>query len=393
VQSTTTTTLASGGAGDTAAWNVPAADIAISPRSADWAHRYWNYADSYDHNWSIEFGLDQPGNDFSLPEYSAADATTVARVFQRPVATWNGHFDVPNGSTIPWNPAWLPSDGTDAYMIITDPATGEEWDIWGLSAPAYLPGTVSQAECSVDLTDAALGFDSSSDLCAASVNAVTNPSGQVVDTRTYTGNFPWAGGGGLQNTAGLVTPEQVESGTIDHALKLSVGPELSMTGPECPADVTTPDDPQVGTTCGTAVAPAGQFENRGTESPASALADMVPEGTRLIINDSDAQIDAWLDARGYTGALRQTAKVFAVALRDYGLIQTDTSKGPAVISVDGGRNPVVADGWRSLGIADDGSTLLDGLVTASNIEVLEPATNHCSDGSSHLYCWASSTGY
>jgi hypothetical protein len=377
-----------------AAWNVPAADVAISPRSADWANRYWNYADSFDHNWTVEFGLGVAGNDFSVAEYSTADATTTARVFQRPVDAWNGNFDVPNGSTIPWNPSWTPSAGSDAYMIIHDPGTGEEWDIWALSMPIYQAGTVSQIECTLDVTDAVAGFQADTDLCAAGLNIITGPDGKPADTRSYRGNFPGAGGGGLQNSAGLTTPEEVASGVIKHALKFTVGPELSMTGPVCPADVSTPDDPRVGTTCGTAVAPAGQFENRATNSDPAALQDMVPEGTRLIINDTDAQIDQWLDQRGYTGTLRQTARTFAIALRDYGLIQTDTSKGPAAIPVAGGSNPATAAEWRSLGITDDGTTLLDGLVTASNIEVLEPATNHCGDGStSHIFCWASSTGY
>jgi hypothetical protein len=377
-----------------AAWAVPAADIAISPRSADWANRYWNYADSFDHNWTIEFGLEANGNDYSIAKYSTADATTVARIFQRPVASWNGGFDLPDGGTIPWNPAWTPADGNDAEVIVTDPNTGEEWDIWALSTPTYLPGSVSQAECSLDLADAALGFDATVDLCAASVTIVSSPDGKVADTRTYRGNDPTAGGGGgIQNSAGLTSPEEVATGVIKHALKLSVGPELSMTGPACPADVTTPDDPRVGTTCGTAVAPAGQFENHATTSTTAQLRDMVPEGTRLVINNTDAQIDAWLDQRGYTGELRQTARIFAVALRDYGLLQTDTSNGPAAIQVAGGGNSATTAGWRALGITDDGTTLIDGLVTASNIEVLEPATNQCADGSSHLFCWASSTGY
>jgi hypothetical protein len=397
VGSTTTTTprASASGAADAslAAWNVPAADVAISPRSADWANRYWNFADSFDHNWSIEFGLDAIGNDYSIPMYSTTDATTVARVFQRPVDRWNGTFAIANGGTIPWNPAWIPASGTDSTMIITDPTSGQEWDLWALSTPTLLNGVLSQSECTLDLTDAAAGFDASADLCAATLSIPTNPDGKVAAMATYTGNDPAAGGGGIQNSAGLTTPAEVASGVIKHALKFAVGPQLSMTGPVCPADVTTPDDPRVGTTCGLAVAPAGQFENRAETSDTAALQDMVPEGTRLIISNTDAQIDAWLDARGYTGTLRATARTFAVALRDYGLIETDTTGGPANIQVSGGRNDDVAAGWRNLGIADDGSTLLDGLVTASNIQVLEPATNQCADGPSHLSCWATSTGY
>jgi hypothetical protein len=277
--------------------------------------------------------------------------------------------------------------------MILDPDTGEEWDIWALSTPQIPTGSVNQLECSLDLTDAAGGFDPTADLCAASVNIIASPDGKVADTRTYTGNFPSADGGGIQGTYGLTTPQEVESGVIKHALNFSVSPVLSMTGPVCPSDVTTPDDPRVATTCGTAVAPAGQFENRNIISTPDQLQKMVPEGTRLVVDNTDAQIDAWLDSRAYTGVLRQTARTFAVALRDYGLIQSDTSGGPAFIGVSGANNPVTAAGWRSLGIADTGFTLLDGLVTASNIKVLEPATNQCPDGPSHIFCWATATGY
>src|SRR5690606_21931808 len=48
------------------AWETPARQIATSNRSADWARRYWNHADEFDKNWSIEFGFDEPSNDYSV---------------------------------------------------------------------------------------------------------------------------------------------------------------------------------------------------------------------------------------------------------------------------------------------------------------------------------------
>jgi hypothetical protein len=374
-----------------APWNVPAAAIATSPRSADWARRLWNGADRYDHDWSIEFGLDAPGNDYSIPVYSTVDATTTTRIFQRPVAGWNGHFDVANGSAIPWNPSWMPSDGSDGFVVVLDPGTGKEWDIWALTSPAHQSGSLSSLECSLDVGDASAGFDADVDLCAASVNLVRSPDGKAADVRSYRGNSPGAGGAGLQNSVALTTPAEVASGVITHALKFSIA--ATMTGPACGPEVTTPDDPQVGTTCGVAVAPAGQFERGAGLSTPADLAGMVPEGTRVVIDRTDAQIESWLDSRALTGALRRTARTFAVALRDYGLIVTDSSPGPAFVQVSGGRNPATATGWRALGITDDGSNLLAGLVTETDIRVLEPAVNQCAGGTSRLQCWASASGY
>jgi hypothetical protein len=131
----------------------------------------------------------------------------------------------------------------------------------------------------------------------------------------------------------------------------------------------------------------------GRNATPEELAKMVPDGTRLVLDLTDAEIGAWLDSRGYTGRLRETARVFAVALRDYGLIQTSTTGGPATVQVSGARNPETAQGWRDLGIVGSGSDLLSGLFRQDDLRVLEPATNTCLDGPSRLACWASRTGY
>jgi hypothetical protein len=164
-------------------------------------------------------------------------------------------------------------------------------------------------------------------------------------------------------------------------------------GPVCPADVTGPDDPRVGTTCGIAVAPAGFQQHWSRISTPSELAKGVPQGTRVVVDMTDGEIEQWLNARGYTGTLRSTARTFAVALRDYGLIQVMDSPAPWIIPVSGGRNPATAASWRSLGIADDGSKLLDGLVTPGRLRVLSPPTNHCNGVATKRGCWSSDTSY
>ena len=118
-------------------WTTAAAGLPTSPRSADWAARIARYADLYDGQPSIEFGLDAASNDYSVPIYDAADATTRVRVFQRPVWNWNGGFDIARGATIPWNPSWLPADGNDGHVLILDSRTGEELDLWAVSTPSF----------------------------------------------------------------------------------------------------------------------------------------------------------------------------------------------------------------------------------------------------------------
>jgi hypothetical protein len=120
---------------------------------------------------------------------------------------------------------------------------------------------------------------------------------------------------------------------------------------------------------------------------------MVPRGTRWALDISDSAIDQWLDSRGYTGTLRSTARTFARAMRDYGLIQVSTNGSSSTIQASGGRNAATAAGWRSLGITGDGSSLLQGLVTPSRIRVLEPPTNHCGGVATKLACYSSDTSY
>jgi len=380
-------------------WEVPAAEIPTSPSSDKWAERIWLYSDdNKTFHPSIETGVDEmPSNDYSIPLYCADQATTTARIFERP--SWPGSFE--SGTAIPWNPKWLPSDGRDGFMVIVDPASGKEWDIWALSTPQFHPSDyLPQLTCALDLQNQLDGFNSDESLCAAALMVVSNPSGDVVDVRTYRGNFPPANGVGLQNTAGLTTPNEVAAGRIPHALKFAVGRQASMTGPPCSADVTSPDDPRIGTECGVSVAPAGKHEAASATSSrtpckvrvseSTCLGGMIPAGTRWVVDVTDAEIDTWLDERGYTGRLRETARVFAVALRDFGSIQSDTTGGPANWQVAGGADAETARAWRELGVTQKvGDTLLDGLITREDIRVLATPTNHCAEGGdSQLACWA-----
>jgi hypothetical protein len=278
-------------------------------------------------------------------------------------------------------------------MVIVDSHTGEEYDLWAVSTPSFSPTYLSQAECLQTLANILAGYNPTADLCAAAVMRVRDPSGTTADVRTYRGNYPPSTEVGIQNSAGLATPTEVATGRIPHALRTAVSTTATLSGPRCPTDVTGPDDPRVGTTCGIAVAPAGKHNAINRISTPDQLAKAVPQGTRFVIDLTDTQIDQWLDTRGYTGTLRATARTFAVALRDYGMIQVMNTPGPWTIPVSGGRNPTTAAGWRSLGITDDGAHLLDGLVTPNRIRVLQAPTNHCNGIATQIACWSSDTSY
>lgn len=201
----------------------------------------------------------------------------------------------------------------------------------------------------------------------------------------------------IQFYAMLATPEEVAAGEIRHAL--SMGAANTMFGPECTAEELETD--AAGTTCGFAVAPAGGLEWHTACSACapSPLSDLelrkrgIPEGARFALDISDAEIESWLDSRGYTGRLRETARIFAVAVRDYGWFITDTA-GTATFGVSGSANPETRDAWRALGIEGHGKDLLKGLFQKERLWMVEPAINECADGTTSRYaCKAGVTRY
>jgi hypothetical protein len=402
---------------DTAPWNVPVCNLAEDSRSADWTNRFWLYSRINEHMaddptlsgqrdlHEVMFGLDSdPSDDFSFAVYDARDATTTARVFRR--AGWPGTFNVPTATSIPWNPTWRSSTGSDGSLVILDPRTGAEWSIWGLAQSLYgLP--VNDTQCWGDILSVGLpggGFRPGVDLCMGGIDRVTVAGGSTLaDYRTYGGNNPGTRGVGIDRYAMTVTPQEVATGQIRHALGMIV--YNTMTGgsvcTEAQAATTA-----FGSTCGQAVAPAGQFERASSDkkgcneavtqqmSSVDYRKTTLPSGMRFALRMTAADIDRWLDSRHYTGPKRATARAFATALVNYGWFITDTSCGAANFQTSGGANPQTAALWRSLGITGDGRDLLAGLITKDRIWTVAPPTNHCADGrDSKLACPARSSTY
>jgi hypothetical protein len=382
---------------DTAAWNTPICDLEPWVHSDAYVERFWFYSNNReadptatDVDWgrhAINFGLGLPVNDFAVPTYRIADATTTRSVRQR--TGWPGGTNLQPADTVPWNPSWRASGGSDASLIILDPDTGREWDLWGV-VQADSNGVYNDSQCWFDPD----GYDASTHLCVGSAHLVESPDGAVADYRTYGGNHP-SRGVQIQHYAMVTEPEEVAAGEVRHALMM--GASNTMFGPVCSADAVETD--AGGSTCGFALSPAGGVEWASGPWTTSALSDTeqrersIPEGIRYGLTLSDDDIETWLDDRGYTGRLRETARIFAVALTDYGWFITDTG-GTAPFSVSGAANVQTAEKWRALGISDDGMDLLHGLITRDRIWAVEPATNDCADGTTtHFGCPSASVHY
>lgn len=415
--------------GPLAAWNVPICSLPEISKSNRWVSNLWNYAgpNHASGEWKTSFGLidpakPAPGSDYSIPVYDAKDATMQVRVRRK--AAFGGRVSIAtvkpsdvddtthSNATMPFNPNWRPADGKDAHMVIIDHTNGKEWDIWNPSWWSFSTPDNMSASCyplggnGVNLEPPfGIGFNDQKDICAGLALLVKDPAYNVVDVRSYQGNSPNSTGIGIPMSFGLVTPDEVAAGEIRHALKF--GYRNKGFGPECPAN-TSYDDPSFGVTCSSAMAPAGQFEGvadvTGQDSVNGPLApgstpneirsNTVPQGSRFALHITDDQIKTWLDSRGYSGTKRETARKIAVALRDYGWINSITSGGTASFYMEGAANNSTGDKWRDLGIDKDGSDLLYGLFSESNMYAVKPPKNRCNnDQLSNFYCFASDTQY
>lgn len=395
--STTSTVLAP--ANDLGAFSAPTSALTVSARSVDWAERLLTYGTVFPGTFGgIEFGLSAPSNNYGVPTYDAADATMRASV-RKKGAGFNGYFNVGPYESIPWNPNWRPADGKDSFLHIVDRTTGQQWGLWNVSWWSFGTAYNSNFSCLQNGDNlppiwifgrniGGVGYDSSSQLCAASAYTVKSPTG-TLGGLDYTGNFPGASGGGWHVPA--ITPAEVAAGIIRHPLHLAI--VNTMTGPQCTPSQRS-DPAALGVVCGDAIAPAGQFEQAAKSRSPFELSHMVPEGMRFGITSTDAEINTWLDGRKYTGAKRETARVIAVALRDYGMLVGDTTAGGATLTAASAENPVDRRAWADLGIdnsAGDPKDLLYGLIQPSNTVAFDPAVNTCNGVESRFYCWSEQT--
>jgi PKD repeat protein len=302
--------------GADAPWNVPVADIPIHPESTSYRDSLWNDACSA-----------RPGNfnvnlyEYTYPVYYASDATGTYLV----ESGWGNM----NGEYMPWNAAWSAAGGTDAQVIVLDPSTGDEWNLW-----------------QVEFYDNVIH--------ASNANLV-EPYGPETSGSYWTKEygFPPSRGVGIQYLAMLVRPEEIYDGVIRHGLSM----------------------PIMNTSGEFYVAPATKLEH--PENPPG-----IPEGMRFALDVSDQDIQNWLDSLpSEVNSMKPFAEIFAKALRDYGWFITDTAGG-AHLQLE--CEVTAASDWTDIGIhplVETGGKeyprdLLDGLMQQNRIYTLVPSDEY-----------------
>jgi hypothetical protein len=236
---------------------------------------------------------------------------------------WSSNLE---GKKIPFNPKWLPAGGTDAQVIILDPRSGREWDLWQVR------------------------FEG---------ERVRVSNGNLVpgDYRTREVGFPPSRGCGIPYLAMLVRPEEIMLGEIRHALSMPIR----------------------NTDGRLFVAPATKLEH--PEYPGGRI----PEGMRFVLDVSDAEIDGWVNTlpEGLPSVARRSARVIARALRDYGWFVTDTA-GAAHLQFE--CRLTAAEKWEAVGLAPQTlkgrpypRALLDGLMRPDRIRAIVPSDQYPPD--------------
>ncbi|MFO1055799.1 MAG: hypothetical protein U1E53_02400 [Dongiaceae bacterium] len=297
--------------GPLAPWNVPVAGLPRDPQSGLLSERLWRYAPS-ERPGNFNLGFDT----YTYPVYRVQPDTPLVPVKTRRRTNIDGR-------RIPWDPAWQPAPGDDAQVIILDPATGREWDLWQVE----FDGTTLRA---------------------------TNGSLVGGDYRTKEDGNPPSRGIGIQYLAMLIRPEEIIAGRIDHALSMPIR----------------------NTDRNRSVPPATKVEGKGPSH------DAIPEGTRFALDVTDDEIEDWIAALPdeLPEATRRSARILARAMRDYGWFVTDNAGG-ATIQFEA---RVTAGGdWARLGLDDREiddkkypRDLLDGLITRDRLYAIVPSDRY-----------------
>jgi hypothetical protein len=299
--------------GPNAPWNIPVDDLPLAENSEELASKLWN--DSYTDRELRNFNINNTS--YTYPVYEVTENT---RYF--PVVDKNGWGNL-GGKMIPFDPSWKPAPGSDGQIIILDPATGREWNLW-------------QAEFDGDSVNVSNG------------NLVP---GSYFDKED---GFSPSRGVGIQYSAMLVRPEEVAQGVIEHALSM---PIRNTSGSEF-------------------VAPGTKLEFPGVRP------DGIPEGTRFALDVTEEQIDRHLASlpSSVPDVTKASLRTIMIAMKDYGWFITDTA-GSAHIQLESTTS--AQKEWEALGMIDRDygggvypRDALDGLITQSRIVAFVPSDEY-----------------
>lgn len=293
---------------------------------------------------------------YSLPVERVGGVGNVGgalRVFRRP--GWPGTFRVGIGDRVVVGRV-PPASGRDAHKAVIN-AAGQETDYWGLSWPGAATTNAPQHAGVLSWENVAGGFDPGRDALAASVVECRRPDGSWMDVDRDTGNT--AGFICAPLSRGVVTPAEVASGVVRHALRCST--PIPLAGLQAPPDVDM-DDPRIGVEFAASGLPCGSVE--GVVERGDDKTRLIPHGLHVVVRRTNRQIEGDLDAAGLSGGEREVSRVLRVAARNYGIVFLLSSPAGTVPTVQlDGSDP---GAWERLGVTRGGSRLFAGAVPSAS---------------------------
>lgn len=280
--------------GPNAPWNVPVTNIPVHPMSSYYVSELWKEMPEHktpEFNW----------RNYTYPVYNAKEATGMYTVIS--LNKW-GNL---HGTKIPFNPAWRPAAGTDAQIIILDPDTATEWNLWQVSGISTLKKTLTIGN---------------GNKCAGNYwnNNWDDPATQTTGSR----------GAGINYLAMLVRPWEIEQGRIEHALSM----------------------PIIGTSGSEFWPPATKLEHPGKKGT-------IPEGARFSLDVTYEEIDAHVNSiLGASVSLKRMVRILLIALKEYGWFITDTAGGQTwqLESLASAQKE-----WEKLGVYPEVNHLIQGV--------------------------------
>jgi hypothetical protein len=404
-----------------AIWNQPICGLPRHPRSADYASRFLNWSHVNDGSPAADVNNGKIRNNPGFPKPTFFDPDGLVDLYSREIyyaseadktrkvvsASYYSNLDGINlpyqdrrltfpDNPIPWNDKWKAGITKDGEMMILDDRVGTEG--YGRMYKLSSFNNVITPDGRV---------------YAGSVDVARDLNGNYASYVDYTG-FIKDRGVGLSFLATLTLPEEVAAGEIRHALGIAI-PNTAY-GPIC-------DNSQLGfltgnwnqenlegKTCGTAIAPATKFENKDRRSsetipePTRSLYTIdktIPEGMLFALDITYEQIDAWIQSRPdlvSNPRKAETARIFARAMKDYGMMIADTNGGSPSIQTAGGINEDNRQKWIELGMGPNDTSftnnMFNGLINESNLYVVKPPVANCTNGTkSRYYCDWTSVAY
>jgi len=276
-----------------------------------------------------------------------------ARVYQKFDMAAQQGFGSPLGSKIPWHESWMPTDPTDNDRMVTiiDNKTGRSFNCWmvdryNLGAFWHIPN--HQAGFNVNLN---------THLAMASM---TSPDQSIFTMEDYeSGGALGTHGAKIHALLGVVRAWEVAAGAIEHAISISISRPAygtwQQSGGTKKLIETVP-----ARLCGPI-----ELEHKnpvtlglgGVTKEPHPLDTTLPSGHRMVVDISDAQILELLARHFQVSApLYNTARIFTVAMREYGLIVLETNAYGIGVQTEGWFNPAAKKIWAKQGLTNQTET-------------------------------------